>query len=141
MVRGRTVRPLSFDMTWTARKITPSTVLHFHENIFTELLPCNNRGIHRHIQQFCCCEYSLSWEWVYGAFIWQQWEWYKYRHTDWLEGFMKYAAEMGSGAMIYTPSFIKWFSYSKLGGGGDTEHGDHIGLPLYLYSFKISKEG
>jgi hypothetical protein len=30
-----------------------------------------------------------------------------YRHTDWWEGFMKYAVEMGSGAMIYVPSFIK----------------------------------
>jgi hypothetical protein len=30
-----------------------------------------------------------------------------YRHTDWWEGFMKNAAEMGSGAMIHIPSFIK----------------------------------
>jgi hypothetical protein len=27
---------------------------------------------------------------------------YTYRHTDWREGFMKYAVEMDSGAMIYT---------------------------------------
>jgi hypothetical protein len=27
--------------------------------------------------------------------------------THRLEGFMKYAVEMGSGAMIYIPSFIK----------------------------------
>jgi hypothetical protein len=27
--------------------------------------------------------------------------------TDWWEGFMKYAVEMGSGAMIYIPSLIK----------------------------------
>jgi hypothetical protein len=32
---------------------------------------------------------------------------YTYRHTDWLEGFMKYATEMSSGAMIYITSFIK----------------------------------
>jgi hypothetical protein len=32
---------------------------------------------------------------------------YIYRHTDWWEGFMKYVVEMGSGAMIYIPSFIK----------------------------------
>jgi hypothetical protein len=31
---------------------------------------------------------------------------YKYRHTDWWEGFMKYANEMGSAAMIYLRSFI-----------------------------------
>jgi hypothetical protein len=29
------------------------------------------------------------------------------RHTDWWEGFMKYAIGMGSGAMIYAPRFIK----------------------------------
>jgi hypothetical protein len=32
---------------------------------------------------------------------------YTYRHTDWWEGFMQYAVEMGSGAMIYIPSFIQ----------------------------------
>jgi hypothetical protein len=42
-------------------------------------------------------------------------------HTDWWEGFMKYAAEMSSGAMIYTPGFIKiqpFRSYWGRGGGG-----------------------
>jgi hypothetical protein len=32
---------------------------------------------------------------------------YTYRHTDLWEGFVKYAIEMGSGATIYIPSFIK----------------------------------
>jgi hypothetical protein len=32
---------------------------------------------------------------------------YTYRHTDCWERFMKYAAEMGSGAVIYIPSLIK----------------------------------
>jgi hypothetical protein len=34
---------------------------------------------------------------------------YTYRYTDQWEGFMKYAVETGSGAMIYSyiPSFIK----------------------------------
>jgi hypothetical protein len=32
-----------------------------------------------------------------------------YRHSDWLEGFMKYAVEMGSVAMIFIPSLIKIF--------------------------------
>jgi hypothetical protein len=32
---------------------------------------------------------------------------YTCRHTDWWEGFMTYAFEMGSGASIYIPSFIK----------------------------------
>jgi hypothetical protein len=39
---------------------------------------------------------------------------YTYRHTDWCEGFMKYAVEMGSGVMIYIPSFIKIGSASKV---------------------------
>jgi hypothetical protein len=29
---------------------------------------------------------------------------YTYRHTDWWEGFMKYAVEIGSGTMIYVHS-------------------------------------
>jgi hypothetical protein len=32
---------------------------------------------------------------------------YTYRHIDQWEGFMKYAVEMGSDAMIYIPSIIK----------------------------------
>jgi hypothetical protein len=32
---------------------------------------------------------------------------YTYRHRDSWDGFMKYAVEMGSGGMIYVPSFIK----------------------------------
>jgi hypothetical protein len=36
-----------------------------------------------------------------------------------MEGFMKYTVEMGSGAMIYIPSFINnWFRHSKINGGG-----------------------
>jgi hypothetical protein len=30
---------------------------------------------------------------------------YTYRHTNGREGFMKYAVEMGSGTIIYLPSF------------------------------------
>jgi hypothetical protein len=33
------------------------------------------------------------------------------RHTGGWDGFMKYAVEMGSGAMIYTPSFINTGPY------------------------------
>jgi hypothetical protein len=32
---------------------------------------------------------------------------YIYRNTDWWEGFFNSAIEMGSGAVIYLPSFIK----------------------------------
>jgi hypothetical protein len=57
---------------------------------------------------------------------------YTYRHTDWLEGFIKYAVEMGSGAMIYTPSFIKSSSeIQKVIGGKHRQH-DLISLLLYF---------
>jgi hypothetical protein len=43
------------------------------------------------------------------------------KHDCW-EAFMKYAAEMGSGAMMYIPSFIKIGSgILTLMGGGDSE--------------------
>jgi hypothetical protein len=50
---------------------------------------------------------------------------------------MKYAVEMGSGAMIYIPSFIKIGSgIQKLmrGGGSQThrQHGDLISLLLFF---------
>jgi hypothetical protein len=47
---------------------------------------------------------------------------YTYRHTDWWKGFMKYAAEMGSGTMhdIYTKFHKDWFSHTKFD-KGDTE--------------------
>jgi hypothetical protein len=41
-------------------------------------------------------------------------------HTDWWEGFMKYATEMGSGVMIYIPSFS--FRHSKLDWGDRHRH-------------------
>jgi hypothetical protein len=47
---------------------------------------------------------------------------------------MKYAVDMGSGAMIYIPSFIKIGSdiQKLIGGWGDSqahrEHGDRISL-------------
>jgi hypothetical protein len=49
---------------------------------------------------------------------------------------MKYAVKMGSGAMIYHPSFIKiGLSIQKLM-GGDTQthrrHGDRISLLLFF---------
>jgi hypothetical protein len=37
---------LSFDMTWTAQKMLPPAIFHCCRNVFTELLPRNNRGIH-----------------------------------------------------------------------------------------------
>jgi hypothetical protein len=55
-----------------------------------------------------------------------------------MEGFIKYAVEMGSGVMIYIPSFIKIGSgIKKLIGGAytDTQHGDRISLLLFLAYF------
>jgi hypothetical protein len=54
--------------------------------------------------------------------------------TDYWEGFMKYAVEMGSGAMIYIRSFIKIGSgIQKLIGGIHRQHGDRISLlPFFL---------
>jgi hypothetical protein len=52
---------------------------------------------------------------------------------------MKYAVEMGSGAMIYTPSFIKgWFSIPKLMGWGDTQKNYLISLLLFIFQNKES---
>jgi hypothetical protein len=46
---------------------------------------------------------------------------------------MKYAVEMGSGAMIYIPSFIKIGSgIQKLIGRIHRKHGDLISLLLFL---------
>jgi hypothetical protein len=58
---------------------------------------------------------------------------------------MKYAAEMGSGAMIYIPSFIDIGSdIQKLMAGRSktrvtqTQHGNHI-RPLSLFQYKGSR--
>jgi hypothetical protein len=58
-----------------------------------------------------------------------------YRHTDWWEGFMKNAVEMGSGAMIYiyTKVHKDWFRHSKVnGGGGFTDIYMYINLFLFF---------
>jgi hypothetical protein len=40
------------------------------------------------------------------------------RHTDQTEGLKKYAVEMGSGTIIYTPGFMKiGFGIHKITGG------------------------
>jgi hypothetical protein len=61
---------------------------------------------------------------------------YTHRHTDWWEGFMKYAVEMGSGAMIDIPSFIKISSGIRKLIREDTEThrpvGDRISLLLFF---------
>jgi hypothetical protein len=55
---------------------------------------------------------------------------------------MKYAIEMGSGAMIYIPSFIQIGSgIQKLIGGDSQTHREHGDLTSLLYFFKIRKAG
>jgi hypothetical protein len=55
--------------------------------------------------------------------------------TDWWEGFMKYAVEMGSDAMIYIPSFIKTGSgIQKLMGENSQTHILHDGDLISLFS-------
>jgi hypothetical protein len=49
---------------------------------------------------------------------------YTYRHIDCWEGFMKYGAEMGSGAIIYIPNLIKIGSGIRKLIGGIHRHTD-----------------
>jgi hypothetical protein len=59
-------------------------------------------------------------------------EGYTYRHTDWWEGFFNQAVEMGSGAVIYVPSFI------KIGSGIQKLIGGRVHRHTYTYSNVIS---
>jgi hypothetical protein len=124
-----TNRLLSFDTTRTVQK-TPPTILRCRGNVFTELLPSNDRGIHRQTHRLsfdktrtvqkmrrptisidACIRCgknvftkSLNTTERTGTLNWavalQRQEEYTYTHTDYGEGFMKYAAEMGSVGMI-----------------------------------------
>jgi hypothetical protein len=46
-ILGRINRLLSFATRWTTQKTTHSTILRRRGNVFTELLPSNDSGIHR----------------------------------------------------------------------------------------------
>jgi hypothetical protein len=56
-----------------------------------------------------------------------------------MDGFMKYASEMGSETMMYMPCFIKFGSgvQKLLGGGGGirTQQGDRVS-PLLFFQIK-----
>jgi hypothetical protein len=58
---------------------------------------------------------------------------YTYRHTDRWEGFMKYAVEMGSGTMIYVPSFTKIGSTIQKLIGRDTQTAWRSYTPIFMY--------
>jgi hypothetical protein len=51
-------------------------------------------------------------------------EGYAYRHTDWWEGFMKYAVEIGLVAILFIPSFTNIGSAIKNLMGGIHRHTD-----------------
>jgi hypothetical protein len=53
---------------------------------------------------------------------------------------MKYTVEIGSGTMIYVPSFIKIGSgIQKLTGGIHRQHGDRISLLLFFQVKEIKQ--
>jgi hypothetical protein len=56
---------------------------------------------------------------------------------------MKYAVEMGSGAMIYIPSFIQIGSpiQKLIGGYTDTQTAWRYHKPTFIFFFKIRKVG
>jgi competence protein ComGC len=57
-----------------------------------------------------------------------------------LEGFTKYAVEIGSGAMILIPSFIK--RQSKVNGRGKNSQSHSIKIvETYFHFFRIRKVG
>jgi hypothetical protein len=63
-----------------------------------------------------------------NVLVLQRYEGYTYRHTDWWEGFMTYAVEMCSGAMIHIPSSIKTSSGIQKLRGIQRQDGDRISL-------------
>jgi hypothetical protein len=98
-VLRRTNRLHSFDKTWTAQKTTPPTILQSLRNVFTELLPSNDREIHTQTQAsknssvVACIRCSGN---VFTEPLPSNERMDTNTYTDWWEGFM-----MGSVAMIY----------------------------------------
>jgi hypothetical protein len=65
---------------------------------------------------------------------------YTYRHTDWWEGFFNYVIEVGSGAVIHVPSFIKIGSgIQKLIGGIHTQTATRSHKPPFFFQNKESR--
>jgi hypothetical protein len=90
-VLGRTNRLLSFDM-WTTQKMMCPTIL---------LLLCVFVAMATFLLSPCLAKV----------------EGYTYRHTDWWQGFMKYAAELRCHNIIHTKFYKHVFRYSKVNGG------------------------
>jgi hypothetical protein len=64
---------------------------------------------------------------------------YIYRHIDWWERFMKSADEMGSGAMISIPSFIRFVS-TKVNSGEFTDIQCVHKVPLGFWKIVARKQ-
>jgi hypothetical protein len=69
------------------------------------------------------------------------WKGYTHRHTGWWEGFMMYAADIVSGAMIHIPSFIKIGSGIQKSIEGIHRHTDRMWShkPTFIF-FEIRKK-
>jgi hypothetical protein len=140
---GRTNRLLSFDTTRTEKKTTLPTIRHCRRNVFTEPLPSNDRDLHILCFNATRIAYKTTRPTIVsctrcrGNVFTERLPsndsgGYTYRHTDWWEGFMKYAVEMGSVATLCIPSFIKTGSGIQKVRRGDTQrrNGDRIN-PLF----------
>jgi hypothetical protein len=118
--------------------------IKFNKKLWEELITCFPliwNGLHRKrlIQKlFYCCMCIRCHGSVFTEPLPSNDKGLHIQHTDWWEWFMKYATEMGSGAIIYIPSFIKLGSgiQKLIGGGGDTltqwQLGDLINLLLFF---------
>jgi hypothetical protein len=116
-------------MAQTAQKAVPSTILHFQRNISTELLPSSDKGIQRQCIQpnspsivacISCCGNmftrslpSNERKVTFCLCLARLGEGETERET-------KYTLEIGSGAMVYIPSFIKICSDIQRVVGGDS---------------------
>jgi hypothetical protein len=119
-VLGRTNRILSLMRHGAHRKRRAQqffyccVCIRWRGNVFTEPLPSNNRTI-----------FTEPLPATIGRYI--------YRYTDWWEIFMKYAVEMGSGAMMYVPSFIQIGSAIQMLIRGDTQTAWGSHKPIFLF--------
>jgi hypothetical protein len=121
-----TDRLLSSDATLAAQKTMHPTILHCRGDVFAEQMPSNGKGIHRLVESlwydtdrigsdscnnysivaFICCRGD-----VFAEPLFSNDRGHTHRPTDWCDGFMNYAVEMGSSVMIYINKFYKdWFS-------------------------------
>jgi hypothetical protein len=140
-ILGRTNRLLSCDTTRTAWKTMPLIILHCRENVSTELLPSNDRGIHRPTDTRPTILLLLRLFVAAVTFL-------SSRCLPTIEGihrlmggFMKYAVEMGSGAIIYVHTKFRydWFRHSKVNREGFTD--TQTALRSHKPTFIFSKQG